>query len=67
MKRRDLDDLRSLSIGELKTNLRETRKAIAKTTLEVAMRKHTNVHAAQILRKKSAVIQTLIKEKQLTA
>lgn len=65
MKKNDRADLRSKTTENLKKQLFETRQALAKTKLELAQRKHTNVHLAKKIRKKAAVIQTLIREKEL--
>ncbi len=65
MKKNDKADLRSKSPKDLQKILQETRVTLAKVKLELQLGKHTNVHAAKDLRKKTAVIQTLLREQTL--
>lgn len=65
MKKSDLQDLRGKKPEDLKKLLEETRKELAMAKLEHAMRKRSNVHEARDLKKRTAIIQTLIREKEL--
>jgi large subunit ribosomal protein L29 len=65
MKKQQLDQLRSQNPDQLNKLLQEEEQNMVKTRLEKATGKLKNPHQLFFLRKKIAVIKTLIREKQL--
>lgn len=65
MKKKDIIDLKGKSISELTAIIGDRQKQLARTKLERAVGKQTNVHAAKIHRRAIAIAKTLVKEKVL--
>ena len=65
MKGKDKQSLRSKTVVELTTALKEKRDELAKIRMELAMNKVKNVHATSMLRRDIAIIKTLMREKDL--
>lgn len=64
MKRRELDQLREMSIESLRELLKKTELEGAKTRIEILQNKQKNVHAYLTIRRRIAKIKTLITEKE---
>ncbi|MEK7182749.1 MAG: 50S ribosomal protein L29 [Patescibacteria group bacterium] len=65
MKKKELQELRTKEVKELKTLFAKKKQELARIVLEVRVGKIKNVHAGHTLRRDSAQIATLIREKEL--
>ncbi len=63
MKRNQLKEVRSKNTEELKKDLDEAKRNLAKTKLELLSGKNKNMRAGSLLRKNIAQISTILNEK----
>lgn len=63
MKKNNLQEARSKNPEELKKDLAQAKKQLAKTRLEIISGKAKNARGAKILRKDIAQLETLLREK----
>ncbi len=64
MKKNNLKEARSKKPEELKSDLAQAKKQLAKTKLEIVSGKTKNARAGKVLRKDIAQLETLLREKQ---
>lgn len=65
MKGNDKKTLHTKTVSELASLLRQKREQLAKTRMELSMNKIKNVHAAAVIRRDIAIIETVMKEKEI--
>ena len=65
MKRKDKDHLRGSTKDELKTQLKDMTKKLTEKLVGGQKQQSRNTHEALLLRKKRAVILTILREKEL--
>ncbi len=65
MKSKDKNDLRQKSLAELQTVLAEIKKEAEKAKMALGARRVKNTNTVANLRRKTAVVLTLIREKEM--
>ncbi len=67
MKRKDKEQLHAATVNELKSQLVDITKKFTELVVGKQKQQSRNTHTATKLRKKRAVILTILREKELTA